>query len=133
MILMQVYLKAVCWALFYSFCVLWIILSHKSEMLLYVLSPCRYFRGYTSSSIFKTVAFLNLQTYLNSISEWILHWRIKSDEAKSVRVTFSTEHPSCAGLKLNDVNIPQAEHLKYLGIHLDMRLSCRAHIKTQSS
>ena len=29
------------------------------------------------------VAFLKLQTYLNSILEWQLNWRIKSNEAKS--------------------------------------------------
>ena len=45
-----------------------------------------------------------------------------------MQVTFTTKHSSCPGLTLNDVSIPQTEHAKYLGIHLDRRLSWRTHI-----
>ena len=55
---------------------------------------------------------LKSQIYINSISEWLLNWRIKANEAKSFQITFTTKHSSCPGVKLNDASIPQAEHAK---------------------
>ena len=80
---------------------------------------------------YAVVASSKLQTYLISVSEWLLNWKIKANEAKSVQVTFTTKHSSCPEVKLNDVSIPQAENAKYLGIHLDRRLSWRTHIFTK--
>ena len=84
-----------------------------------------------SADKYPVVASSKLQTYISCISEWLLNWRIKANEAKSVQVTFTTKHSSCAELTLNDVSFAQAEHAKYLGIHLDRRLSWRTHIFTK--
>ena len=43
---------------------------------------------------YPVVASLKLQAYINSISEWLLNWRIMANEAKSVQVTFTTKHSS---------------------------------------
>ena len=55
---------------------------------------------------YPAVASSKLQTYLNSVSEWLLNWRIKANEAKSVQLTFTTKYSSCPGLKRNHVSIP---------------------------
>ena len=63
---------------------------------------------------YPVVATLKLQTCLNSISEWLLNWLIKANEARSVQVTFTTKYSSWSGQKLNDVSITQAEHAKFI-------------------
>ncbi|GAB0088404.1 hypothetical protein DMENIID0001_028090 [Sergentomyia squamirostris] len=54
---------------------------------------------------------------------------MRANEQKSVQVTFTLKRNTCPPVKLNDVNIPQAEEVKYLGMHLDKRLTWRNHIK----
>lgn len=76
----------------------------------------------------RIIASHNLQIYLNSISEWLLNWRIKANESKSVQVTFTTKRGTCPSVVLNNTNIPQANEAKYLGIHLDRRLTWKSHI-----
>ena len=76
-----------------------------------------------SVDIYPAVVSSKLQTYLNSVSECRLNWRIKANEAKSVQATFTTKHSSCPELKLNDICIPQEKHTKYLGTNLSRRLS----------
>lgn len=72
-----------------------------------------------------------LQRSLNSITEWLITWRIKANEAKSVQVTFTTRRDTCPPVKLNGVQIPQANEVRYLGIYLDRRLTWRKHIFTK--
>ena len=50
---------------------------------------------------------------------------------KSVQVTFTTKRDLCPPVKLNRVQIPQAEEAKYLGIYLDRRLTWRKHLFTK--
>ena len=69
-----------------------------------------------------------LQHNLNMVSKWLKKWHIKANESKSVHVTFSTRHRVCPPVTLNGVEIPMAEEAKYLGIHLDRRLTWRNHI-----
>jgi hypothetical protein len=42
-------------------------------------------------------------------------------------VTFTTRRDSCPPVHINDVQIPQENHVKYLGLHLDRHLTWRAH------
>ena len=42
-----------------------------------------------------------LQTYLNVLSEWLINWRIKANEIKSVQVTFTLKHERCPPITLN--------------------------------
>jgi hypothetical protein len=50
---------------------------------------------------------------------------MKATETKSVHVTFTTRRETCPP---HDVHIPQENHVKYLGPHLDRRLTWNTHI-----
>lgn len=71
-----------------------------------------------------------LQTSLNNITQWLKTWRIKANETKSVQVTYITRRETCPPMKLNGIEIPQANEAKYLGLYLDRRLTWRKHIFT---
>ena len=53
------------------------------------------------------------------------------NETKSVQVTFTLKRDTCPPINLNDAEIPQANEVKYLGIHLDKRLTWKKHIQTK--
>jgi hypothetical protein len=56
---------------------------------------------------------------------------MKANETKSVQVTFTLNRRTCPPVKLNAEQLPQADEVKYLGIHLDRRLIWRKHIITK--
>lgn len=72
-----------------------------------------------------------LQNYLNSLSEWYTKWRTKVNQTKSVQVTFTMRRSTCPPLTMNNVQIPVATEAKYLGLHLDQRLTWRKHIQSK--
>jgi hypothetical protein len=72
-----------------------------------------------------------LQKGLNDISDWLKKWRIKANETKSVNVTFTLRRGSCPPVTLNNIAVPQADHVRYLGLHLDKRLTWQKHIFTK--
>ena len=72
-----------------------------------------------------------LQTNLDKIQQWLIKWRIKPNETKSVHVTFTTRKETFPPVHLNNHHLPQAEDAKYLGMHLDRRLTWRKHIYTK--
>jgi hypothetical protein len=59
------------------------------------------------------------QTSLLAIQSWLKTWRMKANETKSVHVTFTTRRAMCSPVHINDVQIPQENHVKYVGLHLD--------------
>ncbi|GBP66443.1 RNA-directed DNA polymerase from mobile element jockey [Eumeta japonica] len=65
----------------------------------------------------------SLQQHLNLIEKWFRQWRIKANTDKSVQVTFTLRRKTCPPVKLCNVEIPQADDAKYLGMHLDRRLT----------
>lgn len=69
-----------------------------------------------------------LQTSLSSIAEWLKRWRIKVNENKCVQVTFTLKSETCPPVTMNNVQIPVQNSVKYLGIHLDRRLTWKTHI-----
>lgn len=69
-----------------------------------------------------------LQTHLYKTQNWLRRWRIKANELKSVQVTFTTKKETCPPVTLNNRLIPQENSAKYLGIHLDRRLTWKTHI-----
>jgi len=72
-----------------------------------------------------------LQRNLNRIEPWLTKWKIKANELKSVHITFTLRRKTCPNVKLNNVVIPQVTEVKYLGIHLDRRLTWQKHIFTK--
>ncbi|CAG5024961.1 unnamed protein product [Parnassius apollo] len=64
-----------------------------------------------------------LQKGLNDISHWLKKWRIKANETKSVNVTFTLIRGSCPPVTLNNIVVPQADNVRYLGLYLDKRLT----------
>jgi hypothetical protein len=53
---------------------------------------------------------------------------MKANETKSVHVTFTTRRETCPPVHINDVQIPQENHVKYLGLHLKRCLTWHTHI-----
>jgi hypothetical protein len=78
-----------------------------------------------------TMAAHRLQMHLNKIQSRLKTWKMKANEAKSVQVNFTLNKMTCLPVKLNSKHLPQAGEVKYLGIHLDRRLTWRKHITTK--
>lgn len=72
-----------------------------------------------------------LQESLNKIQTWLETWRIRANERKSVHVTFTMKKKTCPQVELNSVQLPQADAVKYLGLHLERRLTWQKHIWTK--
>jgi hypothetical protein len=47
---------------------------------------------------------------------------------KSVHVTFTARRETCPPVHINDVQIPHENHVKYLGLHPDRRVTWHTHI-----
>jgi hypothetical protein len=69
-----------------------------------------------------------LQTDLLSIQTWFKKWTIKANESKSIHLTFTTRRETCPQVHINNVQLPQKEDVKYLGLYLDRRLTWHKHI-----
>lgn len=72
-----------------------------------------------------------LQSNITKIQEWLKIWKIKANETKSAHVTFTLKKDTCPPVYLNNNIIPQTEDVKYLGMHLDRRLTWKKHIWTK--
>ena len=72
-----------------------------------------------------------LQTALSDIQQWLTKWRMKANETKSTHVTFTLKRSSCPPAQLNSTYLTQPNDVKYLGIHLDRRLTWHKHITTK--
>ena len=77
------------------------------------------------------IASQRLQHHLNSLQVWLDKWKIKVQQAKSVHITFTTKRTLCPPVTLDNIQIPMQSEVKYLGLHLDQRLTWRTHIRTK--
>ena len=77
------------------------------------------------------VASQRLQHHLNILQAWFDTWKIKVNQAKSIHVTFTTKRTLCPPVAMNNVLIPIQTDVKYLGLHLDQRLTWRTRIRTK--
>jgi hypothetical protein len=68
-----------------------------------------------------------LQTNLLTIQNWFKKWRMKANESKLIHITFAIQREMCPPVHINSVQLPQ-EDIKYLGLHLDRRLTWHKHI-----
>jgi hypothetical protein len=74
------------------------------------------------------IASQKLQTDLLAIQNWFKKWRMKANESKSIYVTFTTRRETCPQDHINNLQLTQEEDVKYLGLHLDRRLTWHKHI-----
>jgi len=75
-----------------------------------------------------TEAISNLQTHLLRIEKWSDKWRLQINESKSKHVTFTHRKGNNPHLYFNQQPLPQADTVKYLGLHFDRRLNWKHHI-----
>lgn len=73
----------------------------------------------------------HLQENLDLLQLWLNKWRIKVNVTKSVHITFALKHETCPHVTLNNIHLPQENSVKYLGLHLDRRLTWHKHIFTK--
>jgi len=74
-----------------------------------------------------------LQQAIDSLTKWTRQWKIRLNEQKSIHITFALKRRDphhC--VYINGVQIPQAETVKYLGLHLDARLNWKHHVKQKA-
>lgn len=72
-----------------------------------------------------------LQSGLNKIHTWMKRWKLKACAAKSVQVTYTLRKEDCPPVKLGDTTLPHRSCVKYLGMHLDRRLTWQQHIRAK--
>jgi hypothetical protein len=74
------------------------------------------------------IASSKLQTILLAVQSWLAKWRMKANGPKSTHITFTTRREMCPPIHIKNVQIPQTEEVKYLGLNLDRRLTWHKHI-----
>lgn len=84
-----------------------------------------------SSDADPVIASEKLQLALCALEPWLQKWQIKISEPKSTHITFTTKQGSCPPVSLHGVEIPCQESVRYLGMHLDRRLTWQKHILTK--
>jgi hypothetical protein len=70
-----------------------------------------------------TITSSKLQTNSLAIQSWLAKWRMKANAPKSTHITFTTRRGMCPPIHINNVQLPQTEEVKYLGLHLDRTLT----------
>ena len=61
-----------------------------------------------------------LQTHMASIESWLKKWKIEANTSKSTKLHLS--------VILNNAELSQSDSAKYIGIHLDRKLTRQKHI-----
>ncbi|KAL7293246.1 hypothetical protein TKK_0013026 [Trichogramma kaykai] len=74
------------------------------------------------------MASLRIQNHLDKLEVWLRSWPIKVNGDKSAHITFTLNRETCPPVSLYGSPIPVVDHVKYLGLHLDRRLTWRTHI-----
>jgi hypothetical protein len=56
---------------------------------------------------------------------------MKANGSKLTHIKFTTRRGTCAPVHINNVQLPQTEEVKYLGLHLGWRFTCHKHVFTK--
>ena len=75
----------------------------------------------------------NLQDHLTSTEKWLQKWRIKVNQNKSTHITFTIRKGQCPPIRINQTTITQGSTAKYLGLHLENKLTWREHITKEGN
>lgn len=73
----------------------------------------------------------NLQNHINLLDDWLKQWKISVNNDKSAQITFTTKRSTCPPVTINNAPIPVKTVVKYLGLHLDQKLTWKTHIKAK--
>jgi uncharacterized protein YaeQ len=74
---------------------------------------------------------MRLQATINKIEDRAKKWRIKRSQNKSTHIIFTLRNQTCPTFKMVNVDLSQNNEMKYLGMHLDRRLTWTKHIKSK--
>ena len=79
------------------------------------------------------IASHHLQSHIYILEKWLSKWKIKVNPSKCAQVTFTLRRGNCPNVTINNTHVPEQTHIKYLGIHLDRRLTWSQHIESKST
>jgi hypothetical protein len=60
---------------------------------------------------------------INKIDDWAKKWRIKINQSKSTNNTFTIRNQTWTTMQMGNVNLPQKNEVKHLGMHIHRRLT----------
>lgn len=70
-----------------------------------------------------------VQDHLEKYSAWCEKWKMRPNPEKSTQITFTLNKFDCPNIKLGENYLPCSDSTKYLGLHIDRRLTFAEHIK----
>jgi len=73
----------------------------------------------------------NLIHHLDLLEIWYKDWEITINQSKSKHCTFTLRHKDCPPIYLNNISLPPAQNVRYLGLYLDRRLTWATHINNK--
>jgi hypothetical protein len=76
-----------------------------------------------SANLDPLIALADLQRHINLLQRWFQKWRTKINNDKSVQITFTTGQINCSEVTINNFIITTKSEVKYLGLHLDRKLT----------
>ncbi|KAL1124627.1 hypothetical protein AAG570_001251 [Ranatra chinensis] len=71
----------------------------------------------------------SLQDHLDNLNSWCKRWRIRINQSKSVHLTFTLRRQSCPPIMFDNIPIPPANHVHYLGLYIDKRVTWNPHTR----
>jgi hypothetical protein len=71
-----------------------------------------------------------LQQHLNLLKTWMEQWKITVNSVKFTQITFTTRNV-CPQVSINNFPIPIKQVVKYLGLHLEKKLTCQESYKSK--
>jgi hypothetical protein len=83
----------------------------------------------SSSCHHANTASQKLQQHLNLLQNWMEQWKITVNPAKSTLITFTTRRTIFPRVGINNFPIHIKQEVKYLGLHIDRKLTWQTHIK----
>ena len=72
-----------------------------------------------------------LQRHLDKISDWTTEWGLGLNKEKSQHMTFALRPGNTPTVSILSKNLNQVQHVSYLGVHIDRRLTWNTHVKTK--
>jgi hypothetical protein len=62
---------------------------------------------------------MKLQAIISKSDDWAKKWRIKINRSKSTHITFTLRNQTFPTVQMGNVDLPQKNEVKYLGMHLE--------------